>query len=86
MEARKARLILLAETVAALLAALLLCWYNGTWELLAIPAAALLTFAWYHCISYRQFGGITGDTEGFFLQICECAMVVAGAVGQRLWS
>jgi adenosylcobinamide-GDP ribazoletransferase len=86
MEARKARLILLAETAAALLAAVLLCWYNSTWELLTIPAAALLTFAWYYRISHRQFGGITGDTEGFFLQLCECAMVVAGAAGQHLLS
>lgn len=85
METKKARLILLLETFLTLLAILLLCWRGDAWELTAIPAAALLTFAWYHRLSHRQFGGITGDTEGFFLQICECAMVVAGAAAQRVF-
>lgn len=84
MEARRARLILLGETALALLAMVLLCWDSGDWALLAVPAAALALFAWYYRLSHRQFGGITGDTEGFFLQLSECAMVAAAALAQRL--
>ena len=29
--------------------------------------------------------GITGDTEGFFLQLCECVMVLAVLIGQKVW-
>lgn len=39
-------------------------------------AAALLVFAWYRFMSYRKFGGITGDLAGFFLQVCELVMAV----------
>ena len=85
METKRARLILLAETLAALLAMVLLCLDSHAWELLSVPAAALAVFLWYRRLSRRQFGGITGDTEGFFLQICECAMVAAAAAAQHLF-
>ena len=37
---------------------------------------AALVFLWYRWISYRQFGGITGDLEGFFLEIAELVMAL----------
>lgn len=37
---------------------------------------ALLTFVYYRHMSYRKFGGITGDLAGFFLQICELVMAL----------
>ena len=50
---------------------------------LADPAkgslAALLSpavFLWYRYFADRKFGGITGDTEGFFLQICELVILM----------
>ena len=42
-------------------------------------AAALLSFAWYKYKSYKEFGGITGDTAGWFVVICETAMAAAAA-------
>lgn len=39
--------------------------------------AALVTFIWYYRMSRKQFGGITGDLAGFFLQICELVMAAA---------
>lgn len=33
--------------------------------------AALCAFLYYRSMSYKNFGGITGDLAGFFLQICE---------------
>jgi adenosylcobinamide-GDP ribazoletransferase len=38
-----------------------------------------LVFLYYRRMSYRQFGGITGDLAGFFLQICEFG-ILAGVV------
>ena len=44
--------------------------------------AALLVFLHYGRMSRKQFGGTTGDLAGYFLQICELAML-AGAVLSR---
>ena len=44
--------------------------------------AALLAFLYYYWMSRKQFGGTTGDLAGYFLQICELAML-AGAVLSR---
>ena len=44
--------------------------------------AALLVFLYYYRMSRKQFGGITGDLAGYFLQVCELAML-AGAVLSR---
>lgn len=49
-------------------------------------AAALLVFLHYFCLSRKQFGGITGDLAGYFLQVCELAMLAALIlVGGCLW-
>ena len=54
----------------------------------AAIAAAGLALAYYRVSSYRAFGGITGDTEGHFLQICELAelgaAVLAGLIQEAL--
>ena len=42
--------------------------------------AALLVFLYYHQMAIRQFGGITGDTAGFFVTVSETAMIVTAAV------
>lgn len=36
-----------------------------------------LTFFWYYRLAMKQFGGITGDIAGFFLQCCELVMALA---------
>lgn len=37
---------------------------------------ALLTFIYYRHMAYKNFGGITGDLAGWYLQVCELAMAV----------
>lgn len=37
----------------------------------------LLTMLYYRRMAMKQFGGVTGDTSGYFLQLCEL-MVMAG--------
>ncbi|MBC8569299.1 adenosylcobinamide-GDP ribazoletransferase [Zongyangia hominis] len=51
---------------------------------LAVLAAGV-TFAYYFRMSRRQFGGITGDLAGYFLQLCEIAMLLAVAAGQKIF-
>lgn len=38
---------------------------------------ALLSFLYYRHIAYKEFGGTTGDLCGWFLQLCEIAMLTA---------
>lgn len=58
--------------LAALLSAALLA--LGGW---ALVLAALLVFARYYVVSDKQFGGITGDLAGWFLQKAELWMLAA---------
>lgn len=43
-----------------------------------------LTFVYYRVSSYKSFGGITGDLAGWFLQVCEIALLVGAVLGERL--
>lgn len=42
--------------------------------------ASLLSFLYFKKKSYKEFGGITGDTAGFFVTVCEAAVAVAVAI------
>lgn len=48
---------------------------------LAIAAGMSLCFLCYRHMAYREFGGVTGDTAGYFLQLCELVLVVITAIG-----
>lgn len=51
--------------------------------------AAVISFVLYRKVSYREFGGTTGDLAGFFLQRCELLICLGLAVTEgvmRLWS
>ena len=47
---------------------------------------ALLTYLYYYRMSVKEFGGITGDLAGYFLQLCELVMVVSVMIGGKLCS
>lgn len=54
-------------------------WLGG-----GLPAlAALLMFWRYHAVSVKQFGGITGDLAGWFLQRAELFMLAALVFSER---
>ena len=84
MDGRLARRILLLETAAAVAAMVSLCLLSSRLILLSVPVTALLAFLYYRHMAFRQFGGITGDTEGFFVQVCECAALVILTLCQKL--
>ena len=48
-------------------------------------AAAAVVFVYYLVMSRRQFGGITGDLAGYFLQLCELGCLAAAAVAPCVW-
>ena len=53
----------------------------GGW---ALVLAAGCTFARYYVVTKKQFGGVTGDLAGWFLQKCEIWMLAALAACQWL--
>ena len=61
---------------------IILSWERGG----IIVAAAFASYAYYVYRSKKELGGITGDTAGFFVTICEGAMVLAAAAVSLLLS
>ena len=43
--------------------------------------ASILAVLFYRSMAMKQFGGVTGDTSGFFLQICEIAAMAGVWLG-----
>lgn len=80
MDGKKARLVLALWVLACCGGMLRLDLWTGGFAVIG----ALLSFLYYRVMSHRQFGGTTGDLAGFFLQICECAMVLAVVLAQRI--
>ncbi len=50
----------------------------------AAVTACIAAFVGYRLFSYKQFGGVTGDTAGWFLQVCELSMLAAAVVGEKI--
>lgn len=67
---KKARVCLLLEAAACMAAMIWLDWRRG----IAAAAAAVIVCALCRRMALKKFGGITGDIQGFFLQVCELAM------------
>ena len=80
MDTAKARGVMVIWVVACVAAMLWLDLWTGGAALLGAGLACL----YYRVMSQRQFGGVTGDLAGFFLQICELAMVLMVAVVQKI--
>lgn len=73
---RRVKGALYVQTIAC---AGLILWISVSCGLFVL-AAAFATYGYYRWRSYCEFGGITGDTAGYFLTLCEGAMAVAAAV------
>ena len=66
--------LLMSGTASVLLSPVI----GGMSVLFAIVSAFL-----YCKLAMKQFGGVTGDTSGFFLQTCELACLVGAWIGVR---
>ena len=47
---------------------------------MAAAVVGLAVFFYYDQFSRKQFGGITGDLAGYFLQLCELFMLAVLAL------
>lgn len=52
---------------------------------IACVAGAVVSFIYYIIISYKEFGGVTEDSAGFFVQICEVAIPLAALIAYKRW-
>ena len=77
VQQKKALAVLLTLTALTAAATLLLSPIPGGILLLC----ALLSLLWYRRMAMKEFGGVTGDTSGFFLQICELSMLAGVCLG-----
>lgn len=74
---RTANLIVLSVELVAVASVML--WIHTLAGILVLIAAAVC-FVYYRIISYKIFGGITGDLAGWFVTLAECWIAVAAAV------
>ena len=51
---------------------------------LLVAGAALFSLLYYYYRSKKEFGGVTGDTAGYFVLLCEGWMAVAAVLAQYL--
>lgn len=56
--------------VYMVVAAILMLWIHPVYGAVALVVAGL-GFLYYRHMAYKNFGGITGDLAGWFLQVCE---------------
>lgn len=56
----------------------------GGWLALACLLTAALCLAYYRHMAYKQFGGVTGDLAGWFVQITELALTAVIVLGGKL--
>ena len=61
-------------------AACLMVKIGGRYGLLAV-ISAVAVFIYYRRMVLMEFGGITGDLAGYFLQLCELSMVLSMVIG-----
>lgn len=56
------------------------------WKLgIAVILASLAAFLYHYHVCKNIFGGITGDLAGFFLQICELAVLACLMITYKIW-
>lgn len=70
------RISLWLQSALCIVGMLFLSFYAG----LAVTAAAVLAFVCYAHQCRKTLGGITGDTSGYFVLLCEVCMITAAAV------
>ena len=63
---------------------LFLAWYGGLIMAAVTGGWALVLFGWYYRTAMREFGGMTGDLAGWFLQTAELWLMAVAAVVFRI--
>ena len=77
------RMVTVSSGVYALLA--IVCWaVCGGWLAAGCILASALCLWYYRHMAYSQFGGVTGDLAGWFLQMTELALTAVIVLGGKL--
>ena len=63
---------------------LLLWLISGGWIAPLCALASVLCFLYYQHMAYKQFGGVTGDLAGWFLQVTELVLSAVIVIGGKL--
>lgn len=79
-EKHTATMALIAVLIISGTASILISPFIGVLQVVFAIISAML----YRKLVMKQFGGVTGDTSGFFLQICELACLVGAWMGVLL--
>lgn len=80
--AKRTVAVVMACYIAASLGGVL---WTGGWLAAGLCAlGSVLVYGYYYRISTREFGGITGDLAGYFLQICELLLLAVLVAASRL--
>lgn len=66
------------------LAEVWLVYAGGVLAAIGAAAAAAGTYLYYYCMAKKEFGGITGDLAGYFLQVCELVLAAVLMAVSRL--
>lgn len=74
------RAVRISMAAWGILAAGYLIWMAGPTAGTAVVLAAAASYGWYRHMALAEFGGITGDLAGYFLQVSELAMFTVLAV------
>lgn len=74
----------LSMALYLLIAVLLMAKVDIKWMLVCM-GCILTVFALYYRTACRQFGGITGDLSGFFLEICEFTYLMGCVLCQKIF-
>ena len=82
-QAAQRRMLTISCAVYAVLCAVVWAIIGG-WLAFACLLAAILCVWYYRRMSYKQFGGITGDLAGWFLQITELTLTAVIVIGGKL--
>lgn len=76
-DSAKRKAVCISTAVYLIVTALMLAALGEILVPVTVFAAAAGIFFWYLRMAKKEFGGITGDLAGFFLQVCELGILTA---------
>lgn len=82
---KKARVFLIFLMLVYLVGAAVMMLTKDFQVGLACLIGAVISFIYYWYIAYKHFGGITEDSAGFFVQICEVMVPLSALLAYKLW-
>lgn len=69
---------------AVVLVCILVMVYIELWAGVCASLAGVIVFLYYRHMAMKHFGGATGDSCGFFIQICELSVLAAAFIGSYI--